>query len=196
MSRHSARVRRLHGSRGNTRNCTARPAIPAPAGLREQPRTATTRLYGEVAERSTNPPGADWRERSESAGRGPWMGRATRTPGAGRSSTGRPAPGANSPDGNNQSIRRGGRAVEGARLESVCTSQAYRGFESLPLRHMNKKPRHRRGFLFVRCRDIGTNPTGSTNRQESRFGRRPTGGAPQGRGPWMARVNPSQSVSP
>ncbi len=30
---------------------------------------------------------------------------------------------------------RGVRAVEGARLESVCTSKAYRGFESLPLRH-------------------------------------------------------------
>src|SRR3569623_1950468 len=31
--------------------------------------------------------------------------------------------------------RRGVRAVEGARLESVCTPKAYRGFESLPLRH-------------------------------------------------------------
>ena len=30
---------------------------------------------------------------------------------------------------------RGVRAVEGARLESVCTPKAYRGFESLPLRH-------------------------------------------------------------
>ena len=30
--------------------------------------------------------------------------------------------------------RRGGRAVEGARLESVCRLNPYRGFESLPLR--------------------------------------------------------------
>ena len=33
-------------------------------------------------------------------------------------------------------LRRGVRAVEGARLESVCTLIAYRGFESLPLRHV------------------------------------------------------------
>ena len=32
-------------------------------------------------------------------------------------------------------MRRGGRVVEGARLESVYTSKAYRGFESLSLRH-------------------------------------------------------------
>ncbi len=31
--------------------------------------------------------------------------------------------------------RRGGRVVEGARLESVCTPKGYRGFESLPLRY-------------------------------------------------------------
>ena len=31
---------------------------------------------------------------------------------------------------------RGVRAVEGARLESVCTSKAYPGFESLSLRHI------------------------------------------------------------
>ena len=31
---------------------------------------------------------------------------------------------------------RGVRVVEGARLESVCTFIAYRGFESLPLRHI------------------------------------------------------------
>ncbi len=30
-------------------------------------------------------------------------------------------------------MKRGGRVVEGARLESVYTSKAYRGFESLPL---------------------------------------------------------------
>ena len=32
---------------------------------------------------------------------------------------------------------RGGRAVEGARLESVYTLIAYRGFESLPLRQLD-----------------------------------------------------------
>ena len=39
-------------------------------------------------------------------------------------------------------FRRGVRAVEGARLESVCTSKAYRGFESLPLRQSvsSKRP--------------------------------------------------------
>ena len=31
--------------------------------------------------------------------------------------------------------RRGDRAVEGARLEIVCTPKEYRGFESPPLRH-------------------------------------------------------------
>ncbi len=30
---------------------------------------------------------------------------------------------------------RGARAVEGARLESVCAATPYRGFESLSLRH-------------------------------------------------------------
>ena len=32
---------------------------------------------------------------------------------------------------------RGDRAVEGARLEIVCTPKEYRGFESPPLRHMS-----------------------------------------------------------
>ena len=40
--------------------------------------------------------------------------------------------------------------VEGARLESVYTSQGYRGFESLTLRQANKKPPKRRFFLFPR----------------------------------------------
>jgi hypothetical protein len=35
------------------------------------------------------------------------------------------------------SLRRSVRAAEGARLESVCTSQAYRGFESHLLRHFS-----------------------------------------------------------
>ena len=34
-------------------------------------------------------------------------------------------------------VRRGDRVAEGARLESVCTAR-YRGFESLPLRHLFK----------------------------------------------------------
>ena len=33
-------------------------------------------------------------------------------------------------------VRSGGRVVEGARLESEYTPKAYRGFESLPLRHL------------------------------------------------------------
>ncbi len=36
-------------------------------------------------------------------------------------------------------MRRGGRVVEGARLEIVYTLTAYRGFESLSLRHFPKK---------------------------------------------------------
>src|SRR6187402_1920875 len=40
-------------------------------------------------------------------------------------------------------FQRGVRVVEGARLESVYTSQGYRGFESLPL----YKPVLRSGFL-------------------------------------------------
>src|SRR5579859_3448758 len=35
----------------------------------------------------------------------------------------------------------GGRAVEGARLESVYTSKAYRGFESHPIRHFTTELR-------------------------------------------------------
>ena len=34
-------------------------------------------------------------------------------------------------------IRRGARVAEEARLESVCASKAYRGFESLSLRESN-----------------------------------------------------------
>lgn len=34
-----------------------------------------------------------------------------------------------------EGLRSGGRVVEGARLESVYRSKAYRGFESHPLRH-------------------------------------------------------------
>ena len=39
-------------------------------------------------------------------------------------------------DNEEDNIWRGGRVVEGARLESVCTPKGYRGFESLPLRHL------------------------------------------------------------
>ena len=37
-------------------------------------------------------------------------------------------------------LRTGGRAVEGARLESAYTSKAYRGFESLPVRQFPYEP--------------------------------------------------------
>src|SRR5688500_16819792 len=36
-------------------------------------------------------------------------------------------------------MRSGGRVVEGARLESEYTPKAYRGFESLPLRHLPRR---------------------------------------------------------
>ena len=39
-----------------------------------------------------------------------------------------------------QSMRSGGRVVEGARLESEYTAKPYRGFESLPLRHLTFQP--------------------------------------------------------
>jgi hypothetical protein len=42
----------------------------------------------------------------------------------------------------------GGRVVEGARLESVYTSKAYRGFESHPIRHPNKKSPPRGAFFI------------------------------------------------
>ena len=52
---------------------------------------------------------------------------------------------------------RGARAVEGARLESVCAVSPYRGFESLSLRHdFAPSVRHK--------------IAGSTKRQESRLG--------------------------
>src|SRR3954453_20698270 len=38
-------------------------------------------------------------------------------------------------------LRSGGRVVEGARLESEYTPKAYRGFESLPLRHIPNQAR-------------------------------------------------------
>ena len=41
--------------------------------------------------------------------------------------------------------------VEGARLESVYRSKAYRGFESLPLRKQKTKPPEG-AFLFPACR--------------------------------------------
>jgi len=43
---------------------------------------------------------------------------------------------------------RGVRVVEGARLESVYRSKAYRGFESLSLRQSNQKLAERLAFLF------------------------------------------------
>jgi hypothetical protein len=59
-------------------------------------------------------------------------------------------------------LRMGGRAVEGARLESAYTSKAYRGFESHPIRQIQSDPlsppaRSPRwmagflGFLWLTC---------------------------------------------
>ena len=44
---------------------------------------------------------------------------------------------------------RGVRVVEGARLESVYRSKAYRGFESRPLRQSIQKLADRLAFLFL-----------------------------------------------
>ncbi len=46
-------------------------------------------------------------------------------------------------------VRRGGRAVEGARLEIVYTA-TYRGFESLSLRHVHLLPVPSHGEVFIR----------------------------------------------
>ena len=48
--------------------------------------------------------------------------------------------------------RRGGRAVEGARLESVYTGFPYRGFESHPLRHEPGRPSRPPGFMGMGAR--------------------------------------------
>jgi hypothetical protein len=47
-----------------------------------------------------------------------------------------------------QNTWRGVRVVEGARLESVYRSKAYRGFESRPLRQSIQKLADRLAFLF------------------------------------------------
>ena len=44
---------------------------------------------------------------------------------------------------------RGGRVVEGARLESVYTPQGYRGFESLSLRKANPGSSAARGIFIL-----------------------------------------------
>jgi hypothetical protein len=46
-------------------------------------------------------------------------------------------------------MRSGGRVVEGARLESEYTPKAYRGFESLPLRHISRVQADRRRLRLV-----------------------------------------------
>ena len=51
-----------------------------------------------------------------------------------------------------------GRVVEGARLEVVCTSKAYRGFESLSIRHSQKSSP--RGSFFVNSEYNGVEPEG------------------------------------
>lgn len=56
----------------------------------------------------------------------------------------------------------GAGVVERARLESVCTSKGYRGFESLPIRHILLLPKH-----------LGVTPNpaaaGSTGRSPPQF---------------------------
>jgi hypothetical protein len=61
---------------------------------------------------------------------------------------------------------RGVRAAEGARLESVCTLIAYRGFESLPLRQQKQKGSQRDPFCLWR---IGRNWIRTRGNQNRRF---------------------------
>ena len=88
--------------------------------------------------------------------------------------------------------RRGVRAVEGARLESVCTLIAYRGFESLSLRTILKIAP---AGLFLVLNGEGFEPDQKgfdKSANKSRFGRRLVKTAPEGRVPEV-RVNPSLS---
>ena len=68
-----------------------------------------------------------------------------------------------------QNIRRGGRVVECTGLENQQGFVALRGFESHPLRQKSIGPFRARCFWWAGCR---FEPTGSTNRQDSRFGPR------------------------
>ena len=52
---------------------------------------------------------------------------------------------------------RDGRVVEGARLEIVCASKAYRGFESLSLRQLQQNP-HKAGFVVTDKEEEDLNP--------------------------------------
>jgi hypothetical protein len=54
-----------------------------------------------------------------------------------------------------QNTWRGVRVVEGARLESVYRSKAYRGFESRPLRQSIQKLADRLAFLFYKRQKLG-----------------------------------------
>ena len=94
--------------------------------------------------------------------------------------------------------RRSGRVAEGAPLLREYTLIAYRGFESLLLRHLNKNASLVEAFLFRRR--IGEMRTqGSTNSAPGRvWTRSPQGGAPRrgesGEGS-AARINPSFSTA-
>ena len=48
--------------------------------------------------------------------------------------------------------------VEGARLEIVCTSKAYRGFESLSIRHLQQNPPFAEGFVVNDVGEEDLNP--------------------------------------
>ena len=63
-------------------------------------------------------------------------------------------------------FRRGGGVAERARLESVYTLIAYRGFESLSLRHIHKKTGPS-GLFFYGCgAEAGLEPIVRQYRQE------------------------------
>ena len=91
--------------------------------------------------------------------------------------------------------RRGVRAVEGARLESVYIER-YRGFESLPLRHTKKGP-HGPFFVWRRGR-FDSVPRFDKSAGQPIWALRLAAtvrSAAQDRAPWMARVHPSQDRS-
>ncbi len=68
-----------------------------------------------------------------------------------------------------RTVWRDGRVVEGARLEIVCASKAYRGFESLSLRHYNRALPCG-GFCYNELRRMGFEP------EKRGFGARAKGG--------------------
>ena len=64
-------------------------------------------------------------------------------------------------------LRIDGRVVEGARLEIVCTPKAYRGFESLSIRHY-KNALNKLG-VFLSDESVQTSPQACFHGEGSEF---------------------------